>query len=80
MLTYYAVFGLTVEWVTIDNPDPENDNSPTGVRYQGYATGAARFSRETKTPLIKLGIVAATKRPLELDPHHDCAAKLLPTD
>jgi uncharacterized protein len=36
---------LAVEWVTIDNPNPDNDNSPTGVRYQGYAKGAARFSR-----------------------------------
>lgn len=36
---------LQVEWVTIDNPNPDNDNSPTGVRYQGYAKGAARFSR-----------------------------------
>lgn len=36
---------LQVEWVTIDNPNPDNDNAPTGVRYQGYAKGAARFSR-----------------------------------
>jgi hypothetical protein len=36
---------LQVEWVTIDNPNPDNDNVPTGVRYQGYAKGAARFSR-----------------------------------
>ncbi|HEY9727301.1 MAG TPA: alkaline phosphatase PhoX [Chroococcales cyanobacterium] len=36
---------LPVEWVTIDTPNPDNDNSPTGVRYQGYAKGAARFSR-----------------------------------
>lgn len=34
-----------VEWVTIDNPNPDNDNYPTGVRYQGYAKGAARFTR-----------------------------------
>ncbi|MDP8963139.1 MAG: PhoX family protein [Cyanobacteriota bacterium] len=36
---------LEVEWVTIDNPNPENDNAPTGVRYQGYAKGAAQFTR-----------------------------------
>jgi len=36
---------LEVEWVTIDNPNPDNDNAPTGVRYQGYAKGAAQFTR-----------------------------------
>lgn len=36
---------MQVEWVTIDNPNPDNDNAPTGVRYQGYAKGAARFTR-----------------------------------
>src|SRR4028118_871042 len=36
---------LEVEWVTIDNPNPDNDNAPTGVRYQGYEKGAARFTR-----------------------------------
>lgn len=44
---------LAVEWVTIDNPNPPNDNAPPqggdvnqyGVRYQGFAKGAARFTR-----------------------------------
>lgn len=44
---------MEVEWVSIDNPNPPNDSVPPqgadvkqyGVRYQGFAKGAARFTR-----------------------------------
>ena len=36
---------LEVSWVTIDTPDPVNNDSATTVRRQGRNKGAARFSR-----------------------------------
>jgi uncharacterized protein len=36
---------LPVSWVTVPNPDPASDASPTGVRYQAQALGAAVFRR-----------------------------------
>jgi uncharacterized protein len=39
---------LKVEWVTIDNPDHEDDtdNTPQATRFQGQAKDAAKFDRE----------------------------------
>jgi secreted PhoX family phosphatase len=36
---------LRVEWVTIDNPDPETVSSASSCFAQGYAKGGARFKR-----------------------------------
>jgi uncharacterized protein len=34
-----------VEWVTISNPDPTSDASPSGVRFQAQSLGAMIFAR-----------------------------------
>jgi hypothetical protein len=36
---------LEVEWVTIDNPDPDPNSSTTSCFAQGFARGGARFNR-----------------------------------
>jgi len=37
---------FAVEWVTIEDPEPDSDADPLGVRFQAQAKGAAAFERQ----------------------------------